>query len=99
MPAAVGGLKECSKCGETKPVSEYYKNKRLRDGLHNQCKSCSRAACQRYYKINKKKIKQQQEQTNQTAVPKNAQSQNTIEEKMDTLEQKLATLMKHLGVK
>ena len=60
MPAAVDGLKQCSKCGETKPVSEYYKNKHQRDGLHNQCKSCSSAACRRYYKINKKKIKQQQ---------------------------------------
>ena len=59
MPTAVDGLKECSKCGETKPVSEYYKRKSSRDGLTARCKFCSSAACQRYYKINKKKIKQQ----------------------------------------
>jgi len=32
--------KACTKCGEDKPLSEFYKNKRARDGLQYRCKSC-----------------------------------------------------------
>ena len=42
MPAAVDGLKECCKCGETKPVSEYHKNKTSADGLQYKCRSCEK---------------------------------------------------------
>jgi len=40
MPAAVNGMKECSKCGETKEVSEYYKHIRVKDGYQSSCKKC-----------------------------------------------------------
>jgi len=33
-------LKRCSKCGETKPFSEFYKNKTWKDGLSWWCKKC-----------------------------------------------------------
>ena len=49
MPAAVDGLKECTKCGETKPVSEYSKYKSAPDGYQYYCKSCRR----KYYQNNK----------------------------------------------
>ena len=49
MPAAVSGMKECSKCGETKEVSEYYKKKRHKDGLSYHCKKC----CKKRHQINK----------------------------------------------
>ena len=42
MPRAVNGMKECSKCGETKSVSEYYKSKTSKDGLRSRCKECLR---------------------------------------------------------
>jgi len=32
--------KVCSKCGELKPFSEYYKQKSVKDGLQSYCKSC-----------------------------------------------------------
>jgi len=38
---AENGLKECSTCRETKPVSEFYKNKSRSDGLQHQCKVCT----------------------------------------------------------
>jgi hypothetical protein len=34
----------CSKCGETKPHSEFYKQSGCRDGIHPHCKACKRTA-------------------------------------------------------
>jgi len=33
-------LKRCSKCGETKPINEFYKNKSQKCGLDSECKLC-----------------------------------------------------------
>ena len=41
--------KECTKCGEVKPFSEYHKNKVLKSGLRSECKACKNI----YYKANK----------------------------------------------
>ena len=49
MPAAVDGLKECTKCGETKPVSEFTKHRNSSDGLEWQCKGCK----SKYYQANR----------------------------------------------
>lgn len=42
MPAAVDGFKECTKCGDVKPVIEFGINRAARDGLNSRCKPCSR---------------------------------------------------------
>ena len=34
-------MKECSKCGASKPKSEYYAQKSNKDGLYSYCKSCT----------------------------------------------------------
>jgi len=34
--------KVCSKCGESKPRSEFSKNRRKKDGLQDQCKGCDK---------------------------------------------------------
>jgi hypothetical protein len=52
MPVAVDGLKECTECGETKPVSEYSKYKSAPDGFQYICKSCRR----KYYQTNKEHV-------------------------------------------
>lgn len=36
--------KACSKCGVTKPLSEYYRDPACRDGHRPDCKMCNRAA-------------------------------------------------------
>ncbi|GAF88472.1 unnamed protein product, partial [marine sediment metagenome] len=33
-------MKTCSKCGDTKEYSEFWKDKNRSDGLFPQCKSC-----------------------------------------------------------
>ena len=42
-------MKKCNNCGLEKPISEFYKNKRSKDGLQSNCKSCVKA----YYVANK----------------------------------------------
>ena len=41
--------KRCTKCGEVKLVSEFYKDTSRRDGLRERCKACRRADSKAYY--------------------------------------------------
>ena len=34
------GMKQCSKCSEVKPTSEYFSDPRKKDGLYAKCKTC-----------------------------------------------------------
>ena len=40
MPKAVNGMKQCTRCRDTKPVSEFYRNSSRSDGLNHICKVC-----------------------------------------------------------
>ena len=41
--------KQCSKCGEIKDTSEFYKDKTRKDGLRNLCKNCMSNNCKKNY--------------------------------------------------
>ncbi|MQA83418.1 MAG: recombination endonuclease VII [Streptosporangiales bacterium] len=43
------GHKRCPGCGETKPFSEWYRNRRSRDGYNTYCKKCHGARDARDY--------------------------------------------------
>lgn len=42
MNQTTRGQKRCSQCGETKPLSEFYRSARGADGVRSQCKDCNR---------------------------------------------------------
>ena len=52
-----GSLKQCGKCGKSKPVSEFHKNKNARDGLTFRCKNCQRIYHREYRAANADKRK------------------------------------------
>ncbi len=44
--------KQCFKCNQVKPLSEYYKHAQMGDGHLNKCKSCTRQDVKKQYDIN-----------------------------------------------
>lgn len=48
--------KKCSKCGERRPLDEFCKNKRARDGRSGECKECKRFYDRIRYLANKDEI-------------------------------------------
>lgn len=49
--------KTCTNCGETKVLSDYYKDKKGRLGVQARCKSCNKIRKKAYNDANKDKIK------------------------------------------
>ena len=52
--------KKCSKCGEVKPTTEFYKNIKAADGYDTYCKECRRSLGREFYakKISQKRIEE-----------------------------------------
>ena len=46
-------MKYCTKCGELKAASEFYKDKKVKDGLQSKCKECRNIAKKEYYRTKK----------------------------------------------
>ena len=49
------GMKRCKKCGITKPFSEFYLAKGMRDGHRSECKECHAARQKAWYQRNQKR--------------------------------------------
>lgn len=52
-----GTRKTCCKCEVEKPVTEFHKDKKSKDGYNTQCKECRNKASAEWYKRNKEKKK------------------------------------------
>lgn len=48
--------KRCSKCGETRDIREFSKNKRNKDGYQAWCKLCRSGEYRKYYRKNKHRL-------------------------------------------
>ena len=48
--------KQCSKCNEVKPISEFGKLSKSKDGLNYHCKICDRKKVRSYYNKNTEKV-------------------------------------------
>lgn len=48
-------MKKCTKCKEKREETEFYTNKRLKDGLHSWCKICCRKNVNKFQKENQSK--------------------------------------------
>ena len=50
-------MKKCSKCNETKPLKQFGKNVRAKDGLRHSCRECIKIArAKKYADENRKKV-------------------------------------------
>ncbi len=45
-------MKTCKKCGQTKPLEDFYKESRVKDGRQARCKTCHIKATEKYRKEN-----------------------------------------------
>ena len=52
--------KTCSKCGETKALSEFYKAPKYRLGVQCHCKKCMDGDYRRWYQENRDYVRQYQ---------------------------------------
>lgn len=48
-------MKVCTKCGESKSLTDFNKQANKRDGLQSQCRSCQKTAAAKYYLGNREK--------------------------------------------
>lgn len=53
-------MKTCTKCGQTKDISCFGKNRRTKDGIHWLCKECAKKASGAYYAAHAEKCKAHQ---------------------------------------
>lgn len=54
--------KRCTKCGEVKPLSEFWRNKRVKNGRTSRCKSCLYAYHRKWSKKNAEHVREYKRQ-------------------------------------
>lgn len=68
-------MKICTKCGENKELSEFYKKTPTKDKLYHQCKNCCNKHSKKYHNENRAKILIRQKQHYENNKPKRLKSQ------------------------
>lgn len=48
-------MKRCKKCGESKPLDDFYRDAACRNGYRPECKGCNLAAKKRWYERNRRR--------------------------------------------
>lgn len=51
-------MKRCPKCGETKSIDDFYKNKSRKDGYSAWCKACDNASNKKYVQNNREHMRE-----------------------------------------
>lgn len=46
--------KKCSKCNQVKPLTEFYKNNQMKDGLFGKCRACCKSYTKKYRELKAK---------------------------------------------
>jgi len=50
-------VKQCSKCGEQKPLDQFHRDSKRKDGRHGHCKTCVLARVSKYRADNLDKVR------------------------------------------
>lgn len=83
-------MKTCTKCGEKKPLTDFPKAKRYKDGLSCLCRACHAAATSVWRKANQEKVLAYRKEW-QAANPEKIKEQRARRYKKNTEKVKIAT--------
>ena len=64
-------MKTCTKCGETKPLTEFGKQKATKDGYAYKCKSCMNEYSRHWREENRERIKQYRQENKEAIAERN----------------------------
>lgn len=75
-------MKQCTKCRQRKPLSEFNRHRSTRDGRDGACKRCRRKQIDQYYKDNPEKYREMAKANNRNKVKREAGPKRALVEKL-----------------
>src|ERR1700685_2188606 len=73
-------MKTCHVCYQPKPLTEYYKHKKAKDGYGYVCKECSRARSKRWNQENKERVNENNRRYWQNHATEKNQKRNAVKQ-------------------